>query len=37
MLESYKRAQADQAMGAQMMQPEYVRDSGGLGALAMIA
>lgn len=37
MMEAYKRAQSDQALGAQMMQPEYVRDSGGLGALAMIA
>ena len=37
MMEAYKAAQGQQAFGESMMAPEYVQNSGALGALAMIA
>lgn len=37
MMEAYKAAQGQQALGESMMTPEYVQNSGALGALAMIA
>lgn len=37
LMEAYKRAQQQSQTGASMMQPQYVQNSGGLGALAMIA
>jgi len=37
MMEAYKAAQGQQALGESMMMPEYVQNSGALGALAMIA
>lgn len=37
LMEAYKRAQTEQQRGDAMMTPEYVANSGGLGALAMIA
>ena len=37
LMESYKAAQGQSQMGESMMAPQYVQNSGGLGALAMIA
>ncbi len=36
-MESYRSAQGSQQMAQEMMRPQYVQDSGALGALAMIA
>lgn len=37
MMEAYRSAQGDQQMAQELMRPEYAQNSGGLGALAMIA
>lgn len=37
LLEAYKNAQADQQRGMDMMAPEYVQNSGAMGAAAMLA